>query len=353
MEPGNLFVDASIYYSKAFHDLEVEKLWSRVWQLACHEDEIPNVGDYHRYDIAHLSFLIVRTGRDEIKAYRNACLHRARLLRESHGKGAKSLRCPFHGWNWNLDGSLKEIPCEWDFPDVEKGELSLPEAQVGRWHGMVFINPDREAEPLGHFLEGLDAHFAPLPYERKFKAVHVAKMIRCNWKVLQEAFMESYHVIATHATLLQSLGDANTAYDVFGNFSRAISPNGVGSPHLLNMNDYPQPDDARLFSKFRHPLNGHLYERQKEEFVRVTDLEGRASIFTDQGEWVEGELTQADPHLCVWIGGQQLPGDNDPSPAPPEVPPGVSLRAHLAELERARIKQQYGELIDVDSVAGR
>ncbi len=112
LEPGNLVVDASVYYSQAFHDLEVEKLWSRVWQLACHEDEIPNVGDYHRYDIAHLSFLIVRTGPgpSDIKAYRNACLHRSRLLREADGKGAKSLRCPFHGWNWSLDGSINEIP---------------------------------------------------------------------------------------------------------------------------------------------------------------------------------------------------------------------------------------------------
>ena len=63
LPPGNTRVPAHVYYSKEWHDLEVEKLWSRVWQLACLEDEIPNVGDYHVYDIAHLSFLIVRTAR--------------------------------------------------------------------------------------------------------------------------------------------------------------------------------------------------------------------------------------------------------------------------------------------------
>lgn len=353
MEPGNLVVDASIYYSKAFHDLEVEKLWSRVWQLACHEDEIPNVGDYHRYDIARLSFLVVRTGPgpDDIKAYRNACLHRGRLLKERDGKGARSLRCPFHGWNWRLDGTLAELPCEWDFPDVDKATLNLPEAKVGRWHGMVFINPDREAEALETYLDGLEEHFEPLPYSRKWKAVHVAKVVRCNWKVLQEAFMESYHVVATHATLLPSLGDANSQYDVFGNFSRAISPQGTPSPHLANMPEYPQPEDAGVLSKYRHPMSGHVYARQKEGFVTVTDANGDESVFTDQGEWVEGPITQADPHLCVWLGGKQIEGQRDESPELPTPPEGLSVRAFLAEQARKRLRKQYGDAVDVDSVA--
>ena len=93
LPPGNTKVPAAVYHSQAWHDLEVEKLWSRVWQLVCLEEEIAEVGDYHVYDIAHLSFLVVRTAPDEIKAYRNSCLHRGRKLRETHGKGAVNLRC--------------------------------------------------------------------------------------------------------------------------------------------------------------------------------------------------------------------------------------------------------------------
>src|SRR5687767_4192920 len=74
MEPGPTFVPVEQYISKEFHDLEVEKLWSRVWQMACHEDDIPEVGDYLPYDIAGMSFLLVRTKPDEVKAYHNACL---------------------------------------------------------------------------------------------------------------------------------------------------------------------------------------------------------------------------------------------------------------------------------------
>ncbi len=125
---GNTRIPAWYYTSPEFHALEVEKLWSRVWQLACLVEEIPNVGDYHVYEIADMSFLIVRTA-DGIKAFRNACLHRGRRLRETNGEGAKNIRCAFHGWSWNLDGSLKEIPCEWDFPSVTEPTTRCPK----RW----------------------------------------------------------------------------------------------------------------------------------------------------------------------------------------------------------------------------
>ena len=205
LDDGNTRIPAHYYTSPEFHALEVAKLWSRVWQLVCLEEEIPDVGDYHVYEIASMSFLVVRTA-DGIKAYRNACLHRGRLLRDQDGKGASHLRCAFHGWAWNLDGSLKEIPCQWDFPSVVAADSALPEALVETWHGFVFINPDRTAGPLADHLAGLDAHFAKYPFERRVKVAHVAKIMRVNWKACQEAFMESYHVVATHPTLARDAG---------------------------------------------------------------------------------------------------------------------------------------------------
>ncbi len=76
--PGPTFVPVKSYYSQEFFDLEVEKLWKRVWQMAAHEDDLPNIGDYLPYDIAGMSFLIVKSGEDEYKAYYNSCLHRGR-----------------------------------------------------------------------------------------------------------------------------------------------------------------------------------------------------------------------------------------------------------------------------------
>lgn len=139
IQPGVTRVPAEQYYSKAIHDREVEKIWKRVWQMACREEDIPEVGDYIVYDIAHLSFLVVRSAPDRIQAFHNACLHRGRQLREFDGRGAQEFRCPFHGWCWEIDGSLKEVVCQWDFPEVNERDYHLPEVKVGTW-GLSLIH---------------------------------------------------------------------------------------------------------------------------------------------------------------------------------------------------------------------
>ncbi|MDG1264753.1 MAG: aromatic ring-hydroxylating dioxygenase subunit alpha [Ilumatobacter sp.] len=352
LREGNTRIPAWYYTSPEFHALEVEKLWSRVWQLACLEDEIPNVGDYHVYEIADMSFLVVRTD-DGVKAFRNACLHRGRLLRETNGKGARNLRCAFHGWAWNLDGSMKEIPCEWDFPSVRAEDYALPEALVDTWQGFVFINPDRSAAPLADFLGNLGDHFTKCSFDRRYKAAHVEKIMRVNWKACQEAFMESYHVVATHPTLMEDLGDANSRYDTYENFSRAISPHAVESPHLANMTHYERLDDGKQFARYRHPMNGHIYERVRLGHVRVVDLDGHESHFDDEATWIDGPIVQADPHLCKWIGG--------PTPAPlldvpltlPDPPEGVEtpaqVRAWIAAQRRDAARENMGKTIDPDA----
>ena len=122
--------------------------------MVCLEEEIPEVGDYHVYDIAEFWFLLVgahHTRRDQGLPQRVSSTVVASSA-ETHGKGAINLRCAFHGWCWNNDGSLKEIPCEWDFPDIDTADYDLPEAAVGTWQGFVFINPDPQAAPLADFL---------------------------------------------------------------------------------------------------------------------------------------------------------------------------------------------------------
>jgi len=240
------------YITREFHELEVELLWKKVWQMACREEDIPDVGDTIVYSIAHLSILIVRDAPDSIKAFYNACLHRGRLLRDEDGH-TSDLRCPFHGYCWNLDGSLKQIPAEWDFPHVDPDEFHLPEVRVGTWGGFVFVNPDPGCEPLDAFTGDLAEHFARWPLEERFKEVHVAKVLRCNWKVAQEAFMEAFHVVATHPQLLAGIGDANSQYDVFGTFSRAITANGTPSPHLAYTPSEQERFDAMTDRRLDEP----------------------------------------------------------------------------------------------------
>jgi hypothetical protein len=63
----------------------------------------------------------------DIRAYYNACLHRGTKLRASGSEGcASEFQCSFHGWSWNIDGTNKNVVCEWDFPHVDRKKLSLP-----------------------------------------------------------------------------------------------------------------------------------------------------------------------------------------------------------------------------------
>ena len=233
---GDHDLPAERYTDRAFHELEKERVWDRVWQMACREEHLPEVGDTYVYDICDRSYLLVRSAPDRISAFPNACLHRGRLLRERDGRVA-DLRCPFHGFCWHLDGSLKQVPSEWDFTHVRADECSLPALRVGTWGGFVFVNPDPAAAPLEDFLGLLPEQFSSWPLERRYTAVHVARVVRANWKVTQEAFMEAFHVASTHPQLLPAIGDTNSQYDWSGNLSRAITPNGTPSPSLRGATD--------------------------------------------------------------------------------------------------------------------
>ena len=226
------------YISRDFARREMEGMWYRVWQMACHERDIPNPGDHLVYEIGDLSYVVVRTKTGEIRAYVNACLHRARLLRE-RGGNVPELRCTFHGWTWNLDGTMKDLPEPWDFPHVDPAKNSLPQAKVDTWRGFVFLNPEPDAAPLADFLGGLTEKWI-WPIERRYKAIHVAKKLPLNWKAAQEAFMETYHVLATHPQILAWSADSSSQYDATAqdpHWNRMINVQGVPSTVVADFVD--------------------------------------------------------------------------------------------------------------------
>jgi nitrite reductase/ring-hydroxylating ferredoxin subunit len=232
---GSEDIPTDRYVEADYARKEMERLWTRTWQFACREEHIPEVGDYHVYDIGHYSFIITRTAPAEIKAYFNACLHRGTKLRASGTEGnAREFACSFHGWSWHVDGTSKSITCPWDFPHVDPAKLTLPEARVETLGGFVWINMDADAPTLADYLgaEAL-AHIRAWKLEDRYVHLHVQKRYPANWKLTLEAFLEAYHVIITHPQVAPSNADANSQYDVYGeHVNRFISPLGVASPHL-------------------------------------------------------------------------------------------------------------------------
>ncbi len=232
---GSEDISKDRYIDPGFARDEFDRLWTRTWQMACREDQIPEPGDYYIYDIGPYSFIIVRSDDDEIKAHFNACLHRGTKLRPSGTDGfAVEFKCPFHGWTWNLDGTNKEVPCEWDFAHVDRTKLTLPQARVARSGGFVWINMNANAPSFEDYVgPQAMAHFDAWHLEDRHVYLHVQKSYPANWKLTMEAFMEAYHVGDTHPQVAPANGDVNSQYDVFGeHVNRFISTLGVVSPKL-------------------------------------------------------------------------------------------------------------------------
>ena len=303
------------YFSKTWHDREVEKIWRKTWQLACRVEEIPDVGDHIVYEIVHDSLIVVRTAPDEVRAYINSCLHRGTMLR-TQGGCVKQFRCPFHGFTWSLEGKLIQIPGEWDFPHVDKSKMSLPEAKVGLWGGFVFVNFDPQCEPLDSYLENLPEHFAAFNLEDRYKAAHVAKIMPCNWKLAMEAFVEAYHVAFAHPQVLGYYGDTNTQYDVWPGIrhvSRMISVQGVPSPKVAGLSAEKTIEQMRRDVPFfaGRPIDvapdetarGKLAERAREKISRSSGRDMSALSDTESLDLIEYMLF---PNMVPW-GGQALP----------------------------------------------
>jgi len=206
------------YYDPAFFELEREKLWPRVWQMACRLEEIPDVGDYAEYAIFEKSVIVVRA-KDGVKAFHNACRHRGTRLVNGHGNcKSAGFVCPFHGWRYNLDGANSFVFGRNIFNEklLDQAEIHLKPVRLETWGGCAFINFDDDApsllDSLGPVVEKLDIRNA----DKVRTEWWYASEVPCNWKVAGEAFMEMYHLMRTHPELHQRTPSIFTAFDTSG-----------------------------------------------------------------------------------------------------------------------------------------
>ena len=220
------------YISEDWARREREKMWPNVWQFAAREEDMPDPGDTVVYDINEKSILLVRQRDGSVKAFYNVCLHRGRKLRTESGP-APHLRCPFHGFAWHHDGRLKDYPCAWDFRHLENKDLSLPELKVDQWQGFILITENHDLPPFREWVGPGVEHYDNWRLDECHTAAWVGRVIPANWKATAEAFMEAWHAIVTHPQILGFTADANTRYDLYGDFmNRAITPAGAMSPHV-------------------------------------------------------------------------------------------------------------------------
>ena len=194
----------SVYTSAGFLQHELTDVFGTDWVSVGRSSALKNPGDYLTYELAGQPVFVMR-GRDgTLQAMSNVCLHRMSTLLEGTGN-KKSITCPYHGWTYNLDGTLRGAPAMTHNQAFCKEAYRLPLIRCEEWLGWVMITLNQDAPTVASQfgeVEGLIADYGMENYTETFREEHVWDT---NWKILAENFMESYHLPVCHAGTIGGL----------------------------------------------------------------------------------------------------------------------------------------------------
>ncbi|MEX2293882.1 MAG: aromatic ring-hydroxylating dioxygenase subunit alpha [Acidimicrobiales bacterium] len=191
------------YYDPAFYQLEAERLWPRVWQMACRLEEIPDAHDVVEYEILDQSVIVLRAANGEVRAFQNACRHRGVKLVQERATCENGFTCPFHGWCYGADGTNTFVsrPKTFSEHNLQPGDIDLRPVRCEVWGGCAWINLDDDAPPLRECLEPTATVLDAWKLDSMRAEWWRAFRLPVNWKLAEEAFMEQYHVLETHPQL--------------------------------------------------------------------------------------------------------------------------------------------------------
>ena len=225
-------VPAQRYVSPDFAQLEVERMWPKVWQVACSVDHVAEPGDYFEYRCGPYSVLIVRGDDGGLRAFQNVCRHRGNTLCTGSGSGARELRCGYHGWTWNLAGDLKRVPNRKGFGTLHMAELPLIAVKVDTWERLVFVNLDTAAMPLSDYLEAVphDIAWNRLGDFRCYATMTIE--VDANWKTIADGFGETYHIQTLHPELHRCMDDVHAPQVIWGHTGKSEQLYGLQSPTI-------------------------------------------------------------------------------------------------------------------------
>ena len=242
------------YWSDDWLTLEQKYCFQRSWVFAGAVDELPNTGDIKPIEIGGAPLIIVHDTDDKIRAFHNVCRHRgAKLITEPCKRS--SFTCPYHAWNYGLDGKLRARPHFSGPNKVDKFEngggekLDLIEARCEVWNGCIFVNVSGDAEPLLDWLRPMLDRTPGYDFSSIRWAGKLDFEVNANWKLVYENYMEGYHVFAVHPRLLK-FAPMNVRWSgewdnhVFYNdyiFPEIEEGRGDGLPHYPGLKE----DDAK------------------------------------------------------------------------------------------------------------
>lgn len=194
----------SVYTSDAFLQREYSDIFSREWICVGRSSTLAAAGEYLTYELAGQPIMVLREADGSLRAQSNVCLHRMSTLLEGRGK-TSSIVCPYHGWTYNLDGSLRGAPAMTNNKGFCKKNYALPAVRCEEWLGWIMITLNPDAAPVNQRLAGVEDLIADYEMENYTEVFHETFEWDTNWKVLAENFMESYHLPVCHSGTIGGL----------------------------------------------------------------------------------------------------------------------------------------------------
>lgn len=301
------------YTDPAYHEMEVDHMWSRVWQVAAWSFDMPEPGDSIVYRNVGQSAVLVRQKDGSIKAFENSCPHRGIELCADDAN-LHHIRCPYHAFTWSIEGDCRWLPTEWDFPQFDRRNFPLRQVRCEMWNGFVFVNFDDDAKPLDEYLGKMVDQWKDWDFESsRYRAVTAIVKCKTNWKSAMDAFLETMHVTATHPQAIQFAADTASQYDVWPDephFNRFHSMTGFVSDNSLEPMSAQEGFDVftgmYLPEAFGKP-DGELRpgETIREGIARLARMtyKERLNIETEnvsEAELVDGTEYLVFPNFVIW-----------------------------------------------------
>lgn len=263
--PGRYYTDPAVF------ELEKRNIFCQQWMYVCRGQDVPAPGRFVRTQLGDESIIVVR-GRDQVlRAFLNVCRHRgARLCHTDSGDAGRAIRCPYHAWAYQLDGSLIAAP-NWPTMDtIDTSDYGLRPVHLTEWHGLVWLNLAADPGPLedqlwpqlDYRLGGDRAKFARYGLADLVLGQRVSYDVAANWKIIQENFQECYHCGTIHPELVETLpqfrvltggADAGYASDgyLFADGKASFSVSGTARlPRIPGLTD---EDDRKYYGMVVRP----------------------------------------------------------------------------------------------------
>lgn len=215
--PARFYTDPDIFQA------EREAIFYRGWHMACHANDLAEVGSYVTAAIFDQKVFICRGKDNVLRGFYNVCAHRAHELLAGSGK-AKVITCPYHAWSYHLTGELRSARGAEDLPGFDSGEFCLTPVRIETYGHIVFFNLDDAAPAASGAFAGLDAELdAYIPgFATMQRTAVYHSILEANWKVAVDNFLECYHCAPAHPAFADLVDLATYRSDCHAQYSSHI-----------------------------------------------------------------------------------------------------------------------------------